>query len=75
MQEIQETGSIPGFGISLGVGNIFCSILAWKIPQTEEPGRLQFMRLQRVGHNSIHTQKLGEQFLWIRKQSKEINRL
>ena len=27
------------------------SVLAWKIPQTEEPGRLQFMGLQRVGHN------------------------
>ena len=27
------------------------SILAWKIPWTEEPGRLQFMGLQRVGHN------------------------
>ena len=25
------------------------SILAWRIPQTEEPGRLQFMGLQRVG--------------------------
>ena len=25
--------------------------LAWKIPWTEEPGRLQFMGLQRVGHN------------------------
>ena len=24
------------------------SILAWRIPQTEEPGRLQFMRLQIV---------------------------
>ena len=24
------------------------SILAWEIPQTEEPGRLQSMRLQRV---------------------------
>ena len=28
------------------------SILAWKIPWTEEPGRLQSMRLQRVGCNS-----------------------
>ena len=28
------------------------SILAWKIPWTEEPGRLQSMRLQRVEHNS-----------------------
>ena len=26
-------------------------ILAWKIPQMEEPGRLQFMGLQRVGHD------------------------
>ena len=25
------------------------SILAWKIPLTEEPGRLQFMGSQRVG--------------------------
>ena len=25
-------------------------ILAWKIPWTEEPGRLQFIGLQRVGH-------------------------
>ena len=27
------------------------SSLAWKIPWTEEPGRLQSMGLQRVGHN------------------------
>ena len=27
------------------------SILAWKIPWTEEPGRLQFMELKRVGHD------------------------
>ena len=27
------------------------SILAWKIPWTEEPGGLQFMVSQRVGHN------------------------
>ena len=27
------------------------SFLAWKIPWTEEPGRLQSMGLQRVGHN------------------------
>ena len=25
--------------------------LAWKIPWTEEPGRLQSMGLQKVGHN------------------------
>ena len=29
-----------------------CSnILAWKIPWTEDPGGLQFMGLQRVGHS------------------------
>ena len=27
------------------------STLAWKIPWMEEPGRLQFMGLQRVRHN------------------------
>ena len=27
------------------------SILAWRIPRTEEPGRLQFMGSQRVGHD------------------------
>ena len=27
------------------------SILAWKIPWTEEPGRIQSIGLQRVGHN------------------------
>ena len=33
------------------------SILAWKIPRTEEPGRLQSIRSQRVGHDwatSLH---------------------
>ena len=27
------------------------SILAWRIPWTEEPGQLQSMGLQRVGHD------------------------
>ena len=27
------------------------SILAWKIPWMEEPGRLQSMALQRIGHD------------------------
>ena len=30
---------------------IHSSILAWKIPWMEEPGRLQFMGSQRVGHD------------------------
>ena len=28
-----------------------CSILAWKIPKTEEPGGFQSMGLQRVGQD------------------------
>ena len=32
----------------LGEGN---SILAWRIPKTEEPGGLQSMRSQRAGHD------------------------
>ena len=30
---------------------IHSSILTWRIPWTEEPGGLQSMGLQRVGHN------------------------
>ena len=30
-----------------------CSILAWRIPRTEEPGGLQSMGLQRVGHDWV----------------------
>jgi len=30
---------------------IHFSVLAWRIPWTEEPGRLQFMGLQRVRHD------------------------
>ena len=30
---------------------IHSSTLAWKIPWTEKPDRLQSMGLQRVGHN------------------------
>ena len=46
----EDTGSIPGPGRSLGEGNAtHYSILAGKIPWTEEPGGLQSMGLQRVG--------------------------
>ena len=30
-----------------------CSILAWRIPWTKEPGRLQSMGVTRVGHNLV----------------------
>ena len=34
------------------------SILAWKIPWTEEPGRLQSMGSQRVGHDLVTKEQL-----------------
>ena len=42
---------------------IHSTILAWKVPWTEEPGRLQSMGSQRVGHDlatslSLHLSKL-----------------
>ena len=33
------------------------SILAWKIPWTEEPGGIQLMRLQRLGHDGATKQQ------------------
>ena len=39
-------------GVSLEKGmDTHSSILAWRIPWTEEPDRLWSMVLQRVGHN------------------------
>ena len=46
-----DLGSIPGLGRSPGEGNGPSSILAWRIPWTEEPGGLQSMGSQRVSHN------------------------
>ena len=47
--------SIPGLGRSLGEGNR--NPLAWRIPWTEEPSRLQSMRVHRVRHDwaRMHT--------------------
>ena len=47
-----DLGLIPGLGRSPGGGHgTPSSILIWRIPWTEEPGGLQSMGLQRVGHN------------------------
>ena len=50
MQEMQETWvRSPGQEDTLEEEMATCSsILAWKIPRTEEPGGLQSMGLQRV---------------------------
>ena len=47
-----DPGSIPGSGRSLEKEiATHSTTLAWKIPWTEEPGRLQSVGSQRVGHN------------------------
>ena len=45
------------------------SILAWKIPRTEEPGRLQSMGSQRVRHDWVGT-RLVVQWLRLRASKK-----
>ena len=55
MQETQEmwVGSL-GQEDPLEKGMaIHSNILAWKIPETEEPGGLQFMGSQIAGHDSV----------------------
>ena len=53
MQEPQET-QVPSLGwedsLEEGVATP-SSILAWRIPWTEEPDGLQFIRTQRVRHS------------------------
>ena len=45
----EDPGSIPGSGISPGEGKeTHSSILAWRIPWTEDPDGLQSMESQRV---------------------------
>ena len=47
-----DPGLIPGSEDSLEKGMAtHSSILAWRIPWTEEPGGLQSMGSQRVGHD------------------------
>ena len=49
---IRDVGSIPGLGRSPGGGlATHSSIIAWRFPCTEEPGRLQSIGLQRVGQD------------------------
>ena len=62
MQETQET-QVQSLGqedpLDDGMAT-HSSILAWRIPWTEEPGRLQSMGSQRIGHDLsdlAHTNK------------------
>ena len=50
MQETQVRTLDSEDPLEKGMATHSC-ILAWRIPWTEEPGRLQFMRSQRVSNN------------------------
>ena len=48
----RDPGFIPGSGRPLYKGTVtYCSIFAWRIPWTEEPGGLQSMWLHRAGQD------------------------
>ena len=74
-----DLGLILGLGRSPGKRNAtHSSVLAWKIPWTEEPGRLRFMRSQRIRHDysdwHLHWAKLlyvnsGNDFLDLTPQA------
>ena len=50
--DVRDKGLIPGLGSSPG-GRMatHSSILAWRIPLAEEPGGIQIIGSQRVGHD------------------------
>ena len=50
MQETRVQSLVQEDPLAKGMASHY-SILAWRIPWTEEPGRLQSMGSQRVGHN------------------------
>ena len=50
--DVRDMSLIPGLGKSPGEGMAtHCSTFAWRIPWTEEHGRLQSMGSQRVRHD------------------------
>ena len=53
--QVEDVGLIPGGEDPLEKEMAtYSSILAWKIPWTEEPGRLQFVELQKLWHDLAH---------------------
>ena len=49
--DVRDEGSIPESGAEEEGMATHSSILAWRIPWTEEPCGLQSIETQRVGHN------------------------
>ena len=51
-RDMRDMGLIPGLGRAPGEGNgSHCSVLAWRILGTGEPGGLLSMGSHRVGHD------------------------
>ena len=51
-RDFRGASSVPGSGRSPGRGiGAHSSIVSWEIPRTKEPGGLQPMGPQRVGHD------------------------
>ena len=51
------------------------NILAWRLPWPEEPGGLQFMGSQRVGHNGSDLTHMHIPLLQMRLRQTEVNSL
>ena len=68
--DLRDVGSIPGPGKSPrgGHGN---PLLAWEIPWTEKPGRLQSIGLQRVRRNLAHMRA----FILVQEQQLELRHI
>ena len=66
-RDIIDVGSITGSGkIPLEEGRAtHSSILAWEVPWTREPGRLQSMGLQRVRWDCSDLAHMYLQFVWL----------
>ena len=61
---VGDLSSIPGLGWSPEEGMAtHSSILAWRIPWTEEPGGLQSMESHRVGHNWVTRHSTAQHLL------------
>ena len=56
--DVRNTGSIPGLGRFPGGEHGNSSILAWRIPWTEEPGRLQSIESDMT-EVTLHARTVG----------------
>ena len=49
------------------------TILAWRIPWTEEPGGLPSMESHRVGHDGSNLAAAAAHFINVKKDQKQLN--